>query len=122
MCRKSKVRQKTAEATLESAVGDADKDWRMAQGLSGPGSRIYSDLARNKPYSAGAEALRGVGIPGVKYLDQFSRSAGEGSRNYVVFNDAIIDILRKYGLAGALGGAAASSMYGSQPAEAKPSR
>lgn len=47
------------------------------------------------------------GIPGIKYLDQGSRAAGEGSRNFVVFDDAIIDILRKYGLAGLLGGAGA---------------
>jgi hypothetical protein len=46
------------------------------------------------------------GVPGIRYLDQGSRSAGEGSRNYVVFSDQIIDIVRKYGIA------AAASMYG----------
>lgn len=46
------------------------------------------------------EELRAAGIPGIKYLDQGSRTAGEGSRNYVVFDDKLIDILRKYGLAG----------------------
>jgi hypothetical protein len=48
--------------------------------------------------------LREAGIPGIKYLDQRSRAAGEGSRNYVVFDDKLIDILRKYGLAGLLAG------------------
>jgi hypothetical protein len=43
-------------------------------------------------------ALRDAGIPGIKYLDQGSRQAGEGSRNYVVFNPEIIDILKKYGI------------------------
>jgi len=47
-----------------------------------------------------AEALREAGIPGVRFLDQSSRLAGEGSRNYVVFDDSIIEILRKYGIAG----------------------
>src|SRR4030095_14574629 len=47
---------------------------------------------------AAARALREAGIKGIKYLDQGSRAAGEGSRNYVVFDDALIDILRKYGL------------------------
>jgi hypothetical protein len=51
-------------------------------------------------------ALREAGIPGIKYLDQNSRTAGEGSRNYVLFRDDIIDIVRKYGMA------AAVSMYG----------
>jgi hypothetical protein len=32
-----------------------------------------------------ADDLSNAGIPGVKYLDQMSRSGGEGSRNYVVF-------------------------------------
>jgi hypothetical protein len=44
-------------------------------------------------------ALREQGIPGIKYLDQGSRFNGDGTRNYVVFDDMIIDILRKYGLA-----------------------
>lgn len=32
-----------------------------------------------------SETLRGLGIPGIKYLDATSRSAGEGTRNFVVF-------------------------------------
>jgi hypothetical protein len=39
-----------------------------------------------------------AGIPGIKYLDAGSRSAGEGSRNFVVFDDSLIDIMRKYGV------------------------
>lgn len=41
------------------------------------------------------------GIPGIKYLDAGSRGAGEGTRNYVVFDDKLISIIRKYGIAGA---------------------
>jgi hypothetical protein len=52
---------------------------------------------------AGANALREAGIPGIKYLDQGSRATGEGSYNYAVFNDKLIDIVKKYGLAGLLG-------------------
>ena len=58
-----------------------------------------------------------AGIPGIKYLDQGSRAAGQGSSNYVVFNDKLIDILRKYGLAGAAATGAMSS--GFWPATAK---
>jgi hypothetical protein len=50
-----------------------------------------------------ATALREAGIPGIRYLDQGSRAAGDGSRNYVVFDDSLIEILRKYGLLGAVG-------------------
>jgi hypothetical protein len=35
------------------------------------------------------------GIPGVKYLDQVSRQAGEGTHNYVVFNDKLVHILER---------------------------
>ncbi len=52
------------------------------------------------------DALRDAGIPGVRYLDQGSRSEGAGTHNYVLFRDDIIDVVRKYGIA------AAASMYG----------
>ena len=42
------------------------------------------------------EALREAGIPGIRYLDAGSRDAGEGSRNYVVFDDNLLDILHKW--------------------------
>jgi hypothetical protein len=44
------------------------------------------------------KVLRRAGIPGIKYLDAGSRSSGDGSRNYVVFDDDVIEILRKYGI------------------------
>ena len=50
--------------------------------------------------SALSETLKNVGIPGIKYLDQASRDMGEGSRNYVVFDDALIKLLRKYAIGG----------------------
>lgn len=65
-------------------------------------------------------ALREAGIPGIKYLDQGSRTAGGGSRNYVVFDDALVEILRKYGLAGL--GVLGASGLGTQDAQAEPLR
>jgi hypothetical protein len=56
------------------------------------------------------EAARKAGIPGIKYLDQGSRGAGEGSRNYVVFDDKLIDILRKYGIPLMAAGTGASAL------------
>ena len=50
----------------------------------------------------GMARLREAGIPGIRYLDQGSRTAGDGSRNYVVFRDDIIEIVKKYGLAAAV--------------------
>jgi hypothetical protein len=72
-----------------------------------PGWKYYSilsdaaktgDIVKNQ--TAATTAFREAGIPGIKYLDQGSRGAGQGSSNYVVFDDKLIDILKKYGLAG----------------------
>ena len=65
-----------------------------------------ADIAKgNSVFDRGSDVgkaanLRDAGIPGIKYLDQGSRAAGEGSRNYVVFDDSLINIIRKYGMAG----------------------
>lgn len=48
-----------------------------------------------------SDKMREQGVPGIKYLDAGSRSAGDGSRNYVVFDENLIEIVRKYGIAGA---------------------
>lgn len=57
-------------------------------------------LARLPKTQSGAQALMEAGVPGVRYLDQGSRAAGDGTRNYVIFPGAEdrIRILRKYGL------------------------
>jgi hypothetical protein len=44
--------------------------------------------------------LREAGIPGIRYLDADSRAVG-GTRNLVVFDENLISIVRKYGIAGA---------------------
>jgi hypothetical protein len=43
-----------------------------------------------------SQELHRLGIKGIKYLDQGSRGAGEGSRNYVVFDDKLVTIKRRY--------------------------
>lgn len=46
-----------------------------------------------------SDAFRKAGIPGIKYWDEGSRAAGEGSRNYVVFpgNENLITPLERNG-------------------------
>ena len=55
-----------------------------------------------------SETLRKAGLDGIQYLDQGSRASGDGSRNYVMFRDDIIDVLKRYGLLGMIGGGAAA--------------
>ena len=66
-------------------------------------------------------ALAERGIPGIRYLDRDSRGAGEGSRNLVVFNPQIVDIMKRYGVAApvaaamlANGMATTPNLYGKQ--------
>lgn len=67
------------------------------------------------------DAARSVGIPGIKYLDQGSRGVGQGSRNFVMFDDKLIDIARKYGIALPVAGGATAVAYGAgQPANGEP--
>ena len=43
-----------------------------------------------------SDALASVGIKGIRYLVAGSRGAGEGSHNYVVFDDKLVNVKRKY--------------------------
>lgn len=43
-------------------------------------------------YEATSRYLSSLGIPGVKYLDKFSRGEGAGTSNYVIFDDRLIKI------------------------------
>jgi hypothetical protein len=77
----------------------------MKQGWSGGSNTV--------PQIEAARVLRDAGIPGIRYLDQGSRGAGQGTRNYVITDEDRIEILRKYGLIpGMLGGGGAAGLLG----------
>jgi hypothetical protein len=91
---------------------------RLPPGTLQPGDE---DMAAKMLYlgegpQQATERLRGQGIPGIKYLDAGSRGAGDGSRNYVVFDENLIEIIRKYGWAAA---APIFAQYGMTPEEAQ---
>lgn len=46
---------------------------------------LETNLFSNKTQAEVSELLRQAGIPGIRYLDRSSRTAGEGTRNIVVF-------------------------------------
>jgi hypothetical protein len=68
--------------------------------------------------SQATQRLREAGIPGIKYLDAGSRGAGDGTRNYVIFDDKLISIVRKYGIAGASAMLGYNILDGVDPAQA----
>jgi hypothetical protein len=71
-----------------------------------PGKEIYKRVGL--PAKDEAEASRqasqrllGMDIPGLRYKDAGSRTPGQqGSHNYVMFDDNMLKILRKYGVVG----------------------
>ena len=61
------------------------------------GQQIYTRLAAQKgSQQAASEYLNSMGIRGIKYLDGGSRNAGDGSYNYVVFDDKDVNIEAVY--------------------------
>lgn len=99
------------------AVRDAlgrlvDPAWTAGEyGARMQGGPLYRTVAQTP--EAQTQALRDAGVQGIRYLDQGSRGAGEGSRNYVMFDDALIEILRKYGLVpGMVGGGGTAGLLG----------
>jgi hypothetical protein len=98
--------------SVRKAVTGADK--RAKDSLYGSGGEYYRalgsryasdfpphvsvDQAENMAQAPAAAYLRSLGIPGIRYLDGGSRSAGQGTANYVAFDDALVEILRRNGV------------------------
>ncbi len=85
-----------------NAVPETLSFWDTHQNHRHGGAAISDLNALKQSPTAASEALRSVGIPGIRYLDGGSRAAGDGTRNYVIFPGAEdrIRILRKFGLLG----------------------
>jgi len=93
---------KTREAADAAAEAGSDSFNK------GGGMLAYTNVGGNSAYphldkGAASQRLRDVGIRGIRYLDQGSRAAGSGSRNYTVFDDSLVNIVRKYAVPGAIG-------------------
>jgi hypothetical protein len=89
----------------------ADNLRQMADDPSlAPGQLLLHGAADSYGAASAARQLKDAGIPGLRYLDQGSRSEGGGTRNYVMFpgTEDSIRILRKYAIPGAVGAGAAA--------------
>lgn len=65
--------------------------------ISDLGETIYQMLVDRYHNAKDASVtLNAAGISGIKYLDGSSRSDGEGSYNYVIFDDNAVEILNTY--------------------------
>ena len=83
-----------------SVVGAQDAAARVSEALRSagasdpwmPGGARGTSAAGGTGESIPQFSSGASGIPGIRYLDQGSRGAGEGTHNYVVFNPDIVDI------------------------------
>lgn len=95
------------DAALLAALTE-DGDTNLPKQPSDPsGEDIYRLIQKNtQAYRRGrtsyvgqehaSKTLNDLGIKGIKYLDGFSRKDGEGSHNYVIFDDEAIEVIKTY--------------------------
>jgi len=81
------------------------------------GQRPWENFSKDTMDSRASDRLREYGISGIRYLDGNSRGVGEGSSNYVLFDDELVKIIRKYGISGLGLGAGLSAFGYNEPAE-----
>ena len=91
-------------AHAEGATGQSV--YKLASDLAGDPEMVSKDLLAN-------------GIPGIRYLDGGSRAAGDGTRNYVIFDPERIQILERLAALG-IGGEAVRTMLAQAKAAAQP--
>lgn len=83
----------------------------------GTGKQIVDYLGHNMDPEGASSLLDRSGIHGSRYLDGKSRAAGQGTRNYVVFDPHRIKILEALGLAGVAGAGGYRMMNRPDPME-----
>lgn len=71
----------------------------LIRGLAGQSSGdrfpALSKIDARTADEAASKFLASLGIPGIKYFDGGSRAAGNGTRNFVVFDDKLLKILKR---------------------------
>jgi hypothetical protein len=98
--------QESILAKLKQAgVFSGEKKFDTWSALVGPGGvyvnpedaaqRAYIATQQDSGANTASELFKSAGIPGIRYLDQGSRGAGDGTYNYVVFDDKIPKIVSR---------------------------
>jgi len=85
-------------ANIERQNGVLDiNSWKeiethISYNYNNKGSVLYSQLSEYLGSDqAASEYLASIGIPGLKYFDQASRKKGEGTHNYVIWDQDVLD-------------------------------
>jgi hypothetical protein len=86
------VKKRVPKEIYDVFLNDVETDGRSLYALI---SDSFGESAQGTPEKRASEALLAAGIPGIRYFDEKSRLFGEGTRNYVVFDENLIKILDK---------------------------
>ena len=81
------------------------------------GSHAHYYLKQALGNKGASDYLNGMGIKGIKYLDTGSRGVGEGTQNYVIFDDSLVNVARKYRRGGGVDGYVAQRAFGGRNKE-----
>ena len=94
------------DALLNALNHGLPPDFELNEPHDPSGENIYKSRkivgGTHRDNAAVSKALLDVGIKGIKYLDANSRGAKGDTRNYVVFDDKLINIKRRYEMGGAV--------------------
>jgi hypothetical protein len=87
---------------VQAALAEMNPDYRQDSDeydANERGQMIYARIPRGVSGNAkvASDKLLSAGIPGIRYLDGGSRSDGEGTYNYVVFDENLIRITEENG-------------------------
>jgi len=101
----SKLREQLEYGLIDQSKITGGQLYRgLGQEVTGFRSKVISDGGRGVNVSGDqavsewlSNATDGPGIPGIKYFDGNSRTAGEGTRNFVVFDEGDMTILSRNG-------------------------
>lgn len=87
---------------------------------SNRGSEIYASMQGLEGNIGVADALRQYGVKGIKYADAQTRFSPKGkTHNYVIFDDNLIEISRKYGIPPAIATAVLAGSLTPEQAQAQ---
>jgi len=104
------LRQATPEAEAADPLGPQHfLDWDKLLSEQSPyvqsalssdtpmtGGQLHNEMALAMGREGAAQQLQNAGIAGIRYLDKGSRASGEGTHNYVLFNDMLVNLLRHF--------------------------
>jgi len=85
---------KNVEHLYKGFLAEQSAEQRLNSIEAWTGENAYRSLSPNSDREA-SEILVAAGIPGLKYFDGTSRSAGEGTRNLVLFDENLAKILKR---------------------------